>query len=112
MIRQVPRFSFGFSSFDTHDVVRPLIRDRYYVGSASPDSIDVIGFTPTFAKTAGRISAKAFGPGPRLVWSRLEKLSKGRLLGRFFAASRDRLRQAASTLGVHHLANLGGCAAQ
>jgi hypothetical protein len=45
-------------------------------------------------------------------WSRLEKLNKGRLLGRFFAASRDRLRQAAKALGVHHLANLGGCAAR
>ena len=42
-------------------------------------------------------------------WARLEKLSRGRLLGRFFAASRDRLRQLAARLGVHHLANLGGC---
>jgi REP element-mobilizing transposase RayT len=42
-------------------------------------------------------------------WARLEKLSRGRLLGRFFAASRDRLRQVAIRLGVHHLANLGGC---
>ena len=33
---------------------------------------------------------------PRISWwSRLEKLSKGRLLGRFFAASRERLREAA-----------------
>jgi hypothetical protein len=40
------------------------------------------------------------------------KLNKGRLLGRFFAASRDRLHQTATALGVHHLANLGGCAAQ
>jgi hypothetical protein len=45
-------------------------------------------------------------------WPRLEKLSKGRLLGRFFAASRDRLRRAANALGVHHLANLGGCTAR
>jgi hypothetical protein len=45
-------------------------------------------------------------------WTRLEKLSKGRLLGRFFAASRDRLREAATQLGVHHLANLGGCPAR
>jgi hypothetical protein len=45
-------------------------------------------------------------------WSRIENLSKGRLLGRFFAASRDRLRQAANALGVHHLANLGGCVAR
>src|SRR5262245_7608112 len=45
-------------------------------------------------------------------WSRLEKLSQGRLLGRFFAASRDRLREVARSLGVHHLANLGGCPAR
>ena len=44
--------------------------------------------------------------------ARLEKLSKGRLLGRFFAASRERLREVATHLGVHHLANLGGCPAR
>jgi hypothetical protein len=41
--------------------------------------------------------------------SRLEKLRGGRLLGRFLAASRERLRESAKYLGVHHLANLGGC---
>jgi REP element-mobilizing transposase RayT len=45
-------------------------------------------------------------------WARLEKLSRGRLLGSFFAASRDRLREVAARLGVHHLANLGGCPAR
>ena len=45
-------------------------------------------------------------------WARLEKLSQGRLLGRFFAATRERLREAARGLGVHHLANLGGCPAR
>jgi hypothetical protein len=45
-------------------------------------------------------------------WSRIETLSKGRLLGRFFAASRERLREVARALGVHHLANLGGCLAR
>jgi len=45
-------------------------------------------------------------------WARLEKLSKGRLLGRFFAASRERLREVATRLGVHHLANLGACPAR
>jgi REP element-mobilizing transposase RayT len=45
-------------------------------------------------------------------WVRLEKLSKGRLLGRFFAASRERLRELARGLGVHRLANLGGCPAR
>jgi REP element-mobilizing transposase RayT len=44
-------------------------------------------------------------------WARIEKLSKGRLLGRFFAASRERLREVARELGVRHLANWGGCPA-
>ncbi len=41
--------------------------------------------------------------------ARLEKLKAGRLLGRFFAASRERLREVAARLKVHHLANLSGC---
>jgi hypothetical protein len=32
-------------------------------------------------------------------------------MGRFFVASRDCLREEAATLGVHRLANLGGCSA-
>ena len=44
--------------------------------------------------------------------ARLDKLKGGRLLGRFFAASRERLREVAARLGVHHLANLGGCLAR
>jgi hypothetical protein len=59
------------------------------------------------------ISAKLSGILERLGsnaerwWLRMEKLSKGRLLGRFFAASRERLREPARGLGMHHLANLG-----
>ena len=45
-------------------------------------------------------------------WTRLEKLSNGRLLGRFLATKRERLREVARGLGVHHLANLGGCLAR
>jgi hypothetical protein len=45
-------------------------------------------------------------------WARLEKLGRGRVLGRFFAATRERLREVARGLGVHHLANLGGCHAR
>jgi hypothetical protein len=44
-------------------------------------------------------------------WARMEKLSKGQVLGRFFDASRARLREVAARLGVHHLANLAGCTA-
>jgi hypothetical protein len=44
--------------------------------------------------------------------ARLEKLKTGRLLGRFFAASRARLREVAQRLGVRHLANLSACPAR
>ena len=44
--------------------------------------------------------------------ARLRKLTEGRLLGRFFAASRQRLRVVAAHFRVHHLANLGGCPAR
>ena len=44
--------------------------------------------------------------------ARLKKLSEGRLLGRFFAASRQRLREFAAHFRVQHLANLGGCPAR
>jgi len=43
--------------------------------------------------------------------ARLEKLSKGRLFGRFFAASRKRLREVAERLGLRRVPNLGGCLA-
>ncbi len=44
--------------------------------------------------------------------ARLKTLAGGRLLGRFFAASRARLREVAEHCGVRHLANLDGCAAR
>jgi REP element-mobilizing transposase RayT len=43
--------------------------------------------------------------------SRLERLRKGRLLGRFFAASRQRLNDVAERLGLLRVPNLGGCPA-
>jgi hypothetical protein len=43
--------------------------------------------------------------------ARLRKLSEGRMLGRFFAASRQRLRDVAERLALRRVANLGGCAA-
>jgi hypothetical protein len=39
----------------------------------------------------------------------IEKLRGDRLLGRFFAASRAKLREIGERLGVHHLVNLRGC---
>ena len=45
------------------------------------------------------------GSSPESWQARLEKLRGGRLLGRFFAASRERLREVATRLAVDHLAN-------
>jgi hypothetical protein len=39
--------------------------------------------------------------------ARLEKLSEGRLFGRFLAASRQRLREVAQRLGLRRAVNLG-----
>jgi REP element-mobilizing transposase RayT len=70
-----------------------------------------------FREGKAAISAELAGILQRLGSSadrwqaRLEKLKAGRLLGRFFAGTRARLREAALALGVHHLANLDGCAA-
>jgi len=70
-----------------------------------------------FREGKAAISAELAGIFQRLGTSadrwqaRLEKLKAGRLLGRFFAGTRARLREAAVALGVHHLANLDGCAA-
>jgi REP element-mobilizing transposase RayT len=71
-----------------------------------------------FREGKAAISAELTGIFDRLGFSaeswqaRLEKLRGGRLLGRFFAGTRARLREVAARLGVHHLANLGGCAAR
>ncbi len=51
------------------------------------------------------------GTTPETWQARLGKLSKGRLLGRFFAASRQRLREVAQRLGLRRVPNLGGCPA-
>jgi REP element-mobilizing transposase RayT len=71
-----------------------------------------------FREGKAAISAELTGILDRLGFSaeswqaRLEKLRGGRLLGRFFAGTRARLREVAARLRVHHLANLGGCAAR
>ena len=41
--------------------------------------------------------------------ARMDKLRSGRLFGRFFAASRERLREVAARLDVRRVANLAGC---
>jgi len=54
---------------------------------------------------------KPLGTTAETWQARLEKLSKGRLFGRFFAASRQQLRQVAERLGLRRVPNLGGCPA-
>jgi hypothetical protein len=44
--------------------------------------------------------------------NRMQRLDGGRLLGRFFAATRARLREIGEHLGVRHLVNLAGCPAR
>ncbi len=78
--------------------------------------VDYTGRLFRESKTA--ISAELAGILARLGTSaegwqaRLKKLRGGRLLGRFFAASRERPRAVPAHLGVHDLANLGGCPAR
>jgi hypothetical protein len=46
------------------------------------------------------------------MWrARLERLRESRLLGRFLAVSRDRLREVATRVGVSRVVNLAGCPA-
>jgi hypothetical protein len=41
--------------------------------------------------------------------ARMDRLRSGRLFGRFFAASRERLREVAARLDVRRVANMAGC---
>jgi hypothetical protein len=78
--------------------------------------VDYTGRLFREGKTA--ITAEALGILHRIgisldEWrSRLERLKGGRLFGRFYAGSRERLREVAAHLRVHHLANLGACPAR
>ena len=49
------------------------------------------------------------GSSPEQWQARLLKLGGSRLLGRFFAATRQRLRETAQQLGLRKLPNFGGC---
>jgi hypothetical protein len=70
-----------------------------------------------FREGKARISAELAGILERIgisaeCWQlRMEKLKNGRALGRFFAASRDKLREVARRLNVRRLVNFVGCAA-
>ena len=68
-----------------------------------------------YRKGKAAISAELAGILDRLgshaeSWrARLDKLRSGRLFGRFFAASRERMREVAERLDVRRVAKLAGC---
>jgi hypothetical protein len=68
-----------------------------------------------FRQEKASISAELAGIFERLGFSAqswqsgMDKLRGDRLLGRFIAASRVKLREIAKHLGVRHLVNLRGC---
>jgi hypothetical protein len=68
-----------------------------------------------FRQGKASISAELAGIFERLGWNaqgwqkRVIRLSGDRLLGRFFASSRAKLREIGERLGVRHLVNLVGC---
>jgi hypothetical protein len=68
-----------------------------------------------FREGKASISAELSGVFERLVCSaqswqiQIEKLRGDRLLGRFFAASRTKLREIGERRGVRRLVNLRGC---
>jgi hypothetical protein len=81
--------------------------------------VQLVDFTGRlFRQGKATISAELAGIFERLGCStrswqvRMERLRDGRLLGRFFSSSRDRLREIAKRLGVRRLAHLAGCPAR
>jgi hypothetical protein len=53
--------------------------------------------------------ARRIGSDADTWQARMQKLNGGRLLGRFFAASRHQLRGGSERLGLRRAVNLGGC---
>ncbi len=90
----VPGFSLG-SYLLLVDFTGRLFRDKKAMISA-----ELAGVFERLGCTADRWTA------------RLETLRQGRLLGRFFAGTKARLREIRARLNLHHLVNLGGCSLQ
>ena len=103
------------------------IEDRRRLGSSREGMLEgfslgsyllLVDYTGRLFRTGkATISAELAGIFDRLgssaeSWrARLEKLRTRRLFGRFFAASREKLREAAARLNVRRVSNLAGCPA-
>jgi len=73
-------------------------------------SVNYLDRSQAISREVGEIFER-LGTRAEIWQARLQKLSHGRLLGRFFAASRERLREVAARLGLRRVPNLGGCSA-
>ena len=110
----------GFSVMDNIDDRRRFDspREGMFEGLSIGNYLLLVDFTGrVFREGKARISADLAGILDRIGSSaqrwqlRMEKLKNGRSFGRFFAASRDKLREIAQRLNVRRLVNLVGCAA-
>jgi hypothetical protein len=93
-------------------------REGMFDGLSLGNYLLVVDYTSRLFRTRkARISAELAGVFERLGrradnWQlRMEKLQRGRLFGRFLAASQEKLQEAAAHLGVRRVANLAGCPA-
>ncbi len=91
-----------------------MLEGRFSLGSY----LLLVDYTGRLFRTGkATISAELAGIFDRLgssaeSWrARLEKLRTRRLFGRFFAASREKLREAAARLNARRVGNLAGCPA-
>jgi hypothetical protein len=94
-------------------------RDGMMQGFSLRSFVKLVDYTGRlFRQGKALISAELDGIFERLgcnaqSWqSRIEKLRDGRLLRRFFATTRAKLREIAERLGVRHVVNLAGCPAR
>ena len=92
------------------------VREGTMQGFSLGSYIKLVDYTGRLVREGkASISAELAGIFERLNLSaqnwqnRIEKLGGDRLLGRFFASTRARLRDIAERLGVRHLVNLRGC---
>ena len=101
----------GFSVMDNH--LHVLVRLDPEAAARWRDEIDFTGRVFREGKAAiSREVAEIFqriGTNADSWQMRLQKLRAGRLLGRFFAASRQRLREIVDRLGLRRAVNLGSC---
>ena len=91
-------------------------REGMILGFSLGSYVKLVDYTGRlFREGRASISAELAGVFERLGCSaqswqiQIEKLGGDRLLGRFFAASRAKLREIGERLGVRHLVNVRGC---